>query len=495
LTNPVLEAALSYAKLGIPILPCKPKGKVPDCPEGKDNASLNREVIRAWFTDRPDRNIGGLITPAMVVLDIDGPEGERALANNGFVPTSTAEAKTPKGRHLWYVWTGEDSPQRKIGFLPKVDILCNGYVVMPPSEVHGGGKYGWEVPLTKDNLEACPDWLSVAVAENKASHKNIDPEEFFEGLPEGQRQVGLFRYACLQRRSPRMTKREAKILVAALAKASEGRGYKKYPDTDALVDRVWKTYDAAVGVDEKQEESRVWSLSDLLSEVHEPPNYLIDKLLPGLGYTIVFAAQGAGKSVLAGQSAVAITTGTPFLGRQTRRSGVLVLDIEQDPAGAADRWRKLLRGMHLEAAPGNLYTAFSWPQLDDGGFQKIADFVVEHPHVQLIVVDTLAQATSMEGGGGNAYFSDSRAMSKFTRFGNEYGVAFMIISHSRKSIAGSKDNFADMASGTRGITGPAKARWGLTVEEDGVRGKLQIGGKLPAATIDLTFDKEFLLWR
>lgn len=493
MTNPTLSSALSYAKAGFRVLPCK--GKRPTLPDGFHGASLVPDVVRAWFSGEEQTNLGVAIPDFAVVLDVDGEEGRKNLAEHGFTPPATATVKTPRGWHYWYIWRGEQSPQRKIGFLPKVDILSNGYVLAPPSV-----GYEWiDGSLTKDGLEIAPEWLATTLHTSTFSDEYIDVDAWFEGLPEGSHQTGLFRYACRLRGIPRITFTEARFLVEQLAhRCKNSRGWDGGTEAyaTALTKRVWKTYDAAEEVKRDGEGSRVWALSDLLSEVHSPPNYLVDKLLPGIGYTILFAAQGAGKSVFADQVAASIATGRPVFGRAVRQAGVLVLDIEQDPAGAAERWRKLLSGMSLSHPPANLYTAFSWPQLDDGGFQKIADFVVEHPHVQLVVVDTLAQA-SMVGseGGGNAMFNDSREMGKFTRFSNEYGIAFLVVTHSRKSQAGNKDNFADMASGTRGITAPAKARWGLTVSEDGLHGKLQVGGKLPAAVIDMTFDRDFLIWR
>lgn len=485
-SNPTLDAALSLAKLGIAVFPCR--GKRPAIPDGFKGASTVREVVKAWFSGEEGYNLAAAIPEWAVVLDVDGEQGERSLKEHGFVPPGTTTIKTPRGWHYWYHWKGESNPIRKIGFLPHVDILSNGYSLVPPST-----GYAWHEAdsLSKDAIEVAPEWLVTAVSEVASEKDKINVDEWFGGLPEGSRQTGLFRYACRLRNVPRMTRTEAKLLVAGLAKASEGKGYRKYPDTDALVERVWKTYDAAEER-EPESESKVWSLADLLSTVSDKPDYLVDRLLPAVGYTILFAAQGVGKSVLADQVALSVATGKPFLNRDVKRSGALVLDIEQEPFGASERWRKLMFGMGIADAPANLHTAFSWPLLEDGGFKKIADFLVEHPHIRLVVVDTLAQATANNGEG---YDKDSQSMGRFTRFAREYGIAFLIVTHSRKSSKGSPDSFADMASGTRGITGPAKARWGLRREEMAASGSLTVGGKLPEAEIHLTFDPDYLMWR
>lgn len=486
--NAVLEAALEYAKHGLAVFPCR--GKRPTTPNGFKDASAVPQVITSWFKDHPELNVAIRIPEWAVVVDVDGEVGVKNLKTHGYTLPETSRAKTGNGWHHWYLWKfGDSPPQRKVSFLPKVDILTNGYVLAPPSRHPAGPVYVWEEPFTESAIEIAPDWLHTTVDEVSAKRKAIDVDDFFNGLPKGQRQTGLFRYACRLRGLPRMTKSEAMVLVRELAKRSE------FTDCDPaeLVERVWKTYDEAKSVDLPPPEVRVWSLADLLSEVNEPPNYLVENMVPGIGYTILFAAQGAGKSMLADEIAICVATGERIFGRKTRQAGALVLDLEQEEIGASVRWRKLMKGMGLYSPPANLHTAFSWPTIDEGGLDKLATFLVDHPHIQLVVVDSLYNLAPDSL--GDSYFHDGKSMSRFTRFANEYGIAFLIIHHSRKSSREQADNFADMASGTRGVTGPAKARLGLTRDELGDRGTLMIGGKLPESKIEITFDRENLMWR
>src|SRR5690606_19037336 len=135
---------------------------------------------------------------------------------------------------------------------------------------------------------------------------------------------------------------QAKAILRELAERSNF----KEENTDRLVERVWKRYEdgKAKEYDRKNAAPKVISLQDHLQIATEPPLHLIDKLLPGVGYTLFSAPQKVGKSCFAAQCALAVATGSKIFGLEVERCGVLYLDLEQDGAGAADRWRKLLLG-------------------------------------------------------------------------------------------------------------------------------------------------------
>lgn len=62
---------------------------------------------------------------------------------------------------------------------------------------------------------------------------------------------------------------------------------------------------------------------ELLSKTFEPMGWLVPDLIPAEGLTVLGAKMGQGKSYFLLQLAISLSTGTPFLGRQTERRGVL----------------------------------------------------------------------------------------------------------------------------------------------------------------------------
>jgi KaiC/GvpD/RAD55 family RecA-like ATPase len=142
-------AALYYASLGWAVFPLVPREKIPLLSKAKGgnglkDASADVDTVTAWWTRYPDANIG-LTTGAssgLVVVDVDGADGEAALAVYGDLPL-TVESTTGKGRHL--LFRGAPEIRNSAGKLgPQLDVRAEGgYIVAPPSIHPNGGTYRW----------------------------------------------------------------------------------------------------------------------------------------------------------------------------------------------------------------------------------------------------------------------------------------------------------------------------------------------------------------
>jgi putative DNA primase/helicase len=147
--NSHLEAALAYAALGFAVFPCWPRSKRPMTAHGFKDATTDPATIRAWWTKRPDANIGLPVPADCVVVDVDHREPVEDLPY-------TATARTGRGEHRWYRTT---RPLRNsVNILPGVDQRgLGGYVVVPPSIHESGASYSWIVPLFE--MVDAPEWL------------------------------------------------------------------------------------------------------------------------------------------------------------------------------------------------------------------------------------------------------------------------------------------------------------------------------------------------
>ncbi len=138
--SPRHTTALAYAKLGIPIFPCRVNGKRPACPNGFKDATTDEDQIHRWWSIA-DYNIG--LEPEKAgwcVVDIDPKNGGDAswehLITELHDQVTTRTVVTPSGgRHL-YFHGSLPSTVSKLG--PGIDTRGRGgYVLVPPSVIDG----------------------------------------------------------------------------------------------------------------------------------------------------------------------------------------------------------------------------------------------------------------------------------------------------------------------------------------------------------------------
>lgn len=155
----LLEAALAYADRGWYVFPLEPaitgdakSGKAPLAglaPNGKDDATTNPDLIRAWWARCPNANIGISTEPSgLVVLDVDiadGKQGAQSLAElEKIIPLpETLTARTGSGGIHAVFERGDEVARQALHIRPGLDLLGKGYFVAAPSTHHTGGSYSW----------------------------------------------------------------------------------------------------------------------------------------------------------------------------------------------------------------------------------------------------------------------------------------------------------------------------------------------------------------
>ncbi|RJO79329.1 DNA primase [Nocardia panacis] len=136
----MVEQALAYARANIPVLPLS--GKIPRTEHGKDDATTDPRVIRAWWRQFPDANIGVRPPTGVAVLDVDPRNGGTLDSLRPYPETRMARTGSG-GWHLWFRFDGES--RGRLGGGPGVDVKTHrGYLVAPPSvhpETHQ--RYTW----------------------------------------------------------------------------------------------------------------------------------------------------------------------------------------------------------------------------------------------------------------------------------------------------------------------------------------------------------------
>ena len=167
-------------------------------------------------------------------------------------------------------------------------------------------------------------------------------------------------------------------------------------------------------------------------------HFLLEGILPAGKPTILYGAGGVGKSILASAFAVAVQTGTQWMGRKVKQAEVLYLDWETDEDDIAGRIKAVSLGVNtLAEAPLIRYASLVRPVEDR--VSQLARYVAEEK-IELVIIDSVGMAMSSARDGSDA----SETAIRFFRALRGLNTAVLALDH----VAG-----ADMRTG-RGSAKP-----------------------------------------
>jgi Bifunctional DNA primase/polymerase, N-terminal len=177
----VFEAALDYARCGIPVFPCNPIDKKPLTPNGFKDATKDETQILAWWRQYPNAMISAPTGPAsnMWAIDLDFDPAKKIdgkatldqlIAQHTALPSTWVTITPRGGRHLIFSWDPNVEIRNSAGKIgPGIDVRGNGgYICLPPSQNATGGTYQWE-PGGPQIAALAPLWLVALAKAKKAS--------------------------------------------------------------------------------------------------------------------------------------------------------------------------------------------------------------------------------------------------------------------------------------------------------------------------------------
>jgi hypothetical protein len=337
--NALLEAALSYERQGFSVVPlhtpteggCSCKKRA-DCPNPGKHARVKwlplqerratESDIRRWWARWPDANVG-IVTGEVsdiVVLDVDGEQGRAAIHGKHMPLTVTVLTGREGGEHRWFKHPGFECRNAAESWpdgndYPHLDFRGDAGIIVCPPSLHASGKtyrFADGLELGEVDREPCPSWLLTMLT---ANHSKPVATVHDDGgiIGEGKRKSTLMKLAGAMRRQgaceesifgaiyfenkrrcqPPLEESELSEVAASAAK------YEPAPDTTpAAMPTV--------------------TLETLLTEQMEPARWLVDKLVPETGLTMLCGDSGVGKSWLGYHLALCLTAGEPFLDTSAR---------------------------------------------------------------------------------------------------------------------------------------------------------------------------------
>lgn len=196
---------------------------------------------------------------------------------------------------------------------------------------------------------------------------------------------------------------------------------------------------------------------ELLEEPISEADWVIEDLLP-VGAHILAGAPKIGKSWMVLAMGLAVSMGQPFWDCAVCQGAVLYLCLEDTYARVKKRLWKL-----TDEANDSFYLANSAATIKGGLANQIEYFVVTHPDLKLVFIDTFQKVRSPTG--DSIYAADYGDFSALKAVADKHGLAMMVVHHTRKMA---DEDIMNTVSGSSGITGSADGIWVLKRASRGV---------------------------
>ena len=221
--------------------------------------------------------------------------------------------------------------------------------------------------------------------------------------------------------------------------------------------------------------SRIWTLASLRGATFESPATIVEDIIAE-GETVgLIGKPKAGKSRLAQQLALSVSRGETFLGRAVpQRRRVLIIDLENRPAGVRSRFQKM-----SQAAPGDEWLFIYAPQTlaDAGltlssrdGIERLGRLVAEIKP-DLLIIDTWRLLLGGDENKKEVVVNGLRALSALRR--KLPRLAIIVVHHTRKTqrevsplLRIDPSAWVENASGHYSLIGHLEACFGLEREID-----------------------------
>jgi hypothetical protein len=238
-----------------------------------------------------------------------------------------------------------------------------------------------------------------------------------------------------------------------------------------------------------------WSVRQILETKPEPLRWVLPGVIPE-GLTLLVGAPKTGKSWWNLNLMVALATGRPeevfAWGQRMDPSPSLYAALEDPQRRVHTRLHKVIRGLDFNPdAAGDVW--LDLPPIAEGGREEIERWIEDHPTARAIMVDVLAKVrgTAKEGTSG-LYQADYDSIGNLKDIADQYGIGVIVTHHDRKKT---DEDFLNMVSGTKGVTGAADTILFLKRERGSNQGTLQCESRdVEECTYELEFVRETGRW-
>ncbi len=233
--------------------------------------------------------------------------------------------------------------------------------------------------------------------------------------------------------------------------------------------------------------------ADLRRREFGPIRYIVSRFIAE-GCTLLAGRPKLGKSWFALDVGLAVAIGGTCLGGSTKcdQGDVLYLALEDNERRLQSRIDKVL-GTFARSWPRAFQFATEWPRANEGGLDRIRDWIEAADNPRLVIVDVLAMFKPARGERESMYDCDYAAVKGLQALAGEFRIAIVVVHHTRKSGSEAGDA-VEKISGTLGLSGAADAF--LVLDRNG-QGTTLAGRGRDVEEVDaaISFDAATCRWK
>ena len=236
---------------------------------------------------------------------------------------------------------------------------------------------------------------------------------------------------------------------------------------------------------------KVDNVNNLANKEFETIDPLIDHFLPGKGLYLLCGSAKVGKSWMALQIALCISTGMNLWNYDTKKKDVLYLCLEDGEKRLQDR----LFSIANECPKELMYSTDAAP-IGGGLEEQLEDALKDHPDIGLFIIDTLAaircEQNKADINTKNPYQGDYNTINPLHKFCEDHNVTILLIHHTRKMR--SIDPFDDIL-GTNGLFGASDGAFIMRKESSDTDVKLHIRSRdMEERVLTIRFNSTLSHW-
>ena len=473
-----LEAAVGYAKMGLAVVPLKPRGKRPIFDNWPEVGTSDVATVTRWWQQNPQANVGILTGPKskLFVLDVDpkngGDESFEALAYKFGTPETWRQitGRHNGGFHLFFRY-----PNFRVGnaagIWPGIDIRGEGGQVVAPPSIHPdtGQRYEWDglEEIKWSELHDAPDWILDALQAKSTGHKPGEALAIADKVKKGVQHMTLVSLGGALRRMGLDETEIFPVLMQVNLKRCEEPGPEanirqiahsmmRYTPSDK---ELWNTaatiWRERAKIEHQNERRKAEILQDPLNassmngrEVFNlpqcDPTMVIENTLC-YGYTLLAGRPKGGKSWLALQIAIAVANGAPLRGAQTRHINpgrVEVLALEDTPRRTSNRMHRILQDQGSVLLE-NMDFSYNSKPMDRGGLESLDARLAER-RPTLVIIDTLRAFVNGGPAGNDVVGQEYSCADKIHKLAEKHQTAILALHHTNKigEVAGTYGTLA-----------------------------------------------------